>query len=78
MVWAHIRTSHGYKPTQSLSRIGNERIRYQDSKKQVQGIFENKQRPIWVVATLSMFLILHVRELDAGRNIFWRCYDNLV
>lgn len=26
---------------------------------------------MWVVVTLAVFLLLHIREVDAGRNIFW-------
>jgi len=29
-----------------------------------------------VVGILATFLVLHIRELDAGRNIFWRRYKD--
>ncbi len=32
----------------------------------------------WVVGTLALFLVLHIRELDAGRNIFWKRYKDSV
>ncbi|KAF2834182.1 hypothetical protein M501DRAFT_984603 [Patellaria atrata CBS 101060] len=37
-------------------------------------ILEKRDRRMWVVGTLAVFLLLHVRELDAGRNIYWRRY----
>jgi hypothetical protein len=39
--------------------------------KGVQTLMEKRERRMWVVVTLAVFLLLHIRELDAGRNIFW-------
>ena len=41
-------------------------------------LFERRRRCMWVVGTLATFLLLHVRELDAGRNIYWRRYKDAV
>ena len=46
--------------------------------KALQDVLEEKSRKMWVVATLAVFLLLHIRELDAGRNIFWRRYEDIV
>lgn len=42
--------------------------------KGVQALMEKRERRMWVVVTLSIFLLLHIREVDAGRNIFWSRY----
>lgn len=41
-------------------------------------MLENKQRRMWVVVTFTVFLLLHIRELDAGRIIFWKRYKDEV
>ncbi|KAK3291070.1 uncharacterized protein B0H64DRAFT_331354 [Chaetomium fimeti] len=33
-------------------------------------------RRLWIVGTLAVFLLLHIRELDAGRNIYWARYKD--
>lgn len=40
----------------------------------VQALLEKRERRMWVVVTLAVFLLLHTREIDAGRNIFWSRY----
>ncbi|EER43773.1 predicted protein [Histoplasma capsulatum H143] len=40
----------------------------------IQNMMELRKRRMWVVLTLAAFLLLHIRELDAGRNIFWSRY----
>ena len=42
--------------------------------KGVQALMEQRERRMWVVVTLAVFLLLHIREVDAGRNIFWSRY----
>jgi hypothetical protein len=39
--------------------------------KAVHNLMEKNDRGSWIVVTLAVFLLLHIRELDAGRNIFW-------
>lgn len=46
--------------------------------KAVQSLLEERKRCMWVVGTLAVFLLLHIRELDAGRNIYWRRYKDSV
>jgi hypothetical protein len=46
--------------------------------KGVQALMEKRERRMWVVVTLAVFLLLHIRELDAGRNIFWSRYRDQV
>lgn len=46
--------------------------------KGIQDMLEKRQRRMWVVVTLAAFLLLHIRELDAGRNIFWSRYIDSV
>ena len=46
--------------------------------KGVQAVIEKRERRMWVVVTLAVFLLLHTREVDAGRNIFWSCYIDTV
>ncbi|SMY30114.1 unnamed protein product [Zymoseptoria tritici ST99CH_1A5] len=38
---------------------------------------QDRQRHTWVVTTLTTFLLLHIRELDAGRNIYWKRYEDI-
>ena len=40
----------------------------------IQAVLEKRERRRWIVGTLSMFFLLHIREIDAGRNIFWKRY----
>ncbi|KAF4547374.1 Hypothetical protein D9617_44g038960 [Elsinoe fawcettii] len=35
-----------------------------------------RRRQDWVTATLSVFLLLHIREVDGGRNIYWLRYGD--
>lgn len=44
----------------------------------VSSIFDKRSRNKWHIATLAVFLLLHVRELDAGRNIYWKRYKDTV
>jgi len=37
-----------------------------------------QDRRLWMVGTLAVFLLLHIRELDAGRNIYWSRYRDSV
>lgn len=46
--------------------------------KVVQDLMEKRDRHIWIVVTLAVFLLLHIRELDAGRNILWSRYKDPV
>ena len=46
--------------------------------KAVQDLLEKRSRRMWVIGTLAVFLLLHIRELDAGRNIYWRRYKDSV
>lgn len=51
-----------------------------DSKilKDADNMLKARGHHMWVVGTLAIFLVLHIRELDAGRNIFWRRYEDSV
>ena len=44
----------------------------------IQALMEKRERRMWVVVTLAIFLVLHIREVDAGRNIFWSRYIDTV
>jgi hypothetical protein len=46
--------------------------------KGVQALMEKRERRMWIEVTLAVFLLLHIREVDAGRNIFWSRYIDLV
>ena len=46
--------------------------------KAVQQLLYKRSRPTWIIGTLAVFILLHVRELDAGRNIYWRRYKDSV
>lgn len=46
--------------------------------KGIQDQIEKRQRRIWIVVILATFLLLHIRELDAGRIIFWSRYVDSV
>lgn len=41
-------------------------------------IIQARNRSSWIFTTLAFFILLHVRELDAARNIFWRRYKDSV
>ena len=45
--------------------------------KELANILESGERHMWVFGMLALFLLLH-REIDAGRNTFWRCYTKSV
>lgn len=36
------------------------------------------ERGEWLIVTLVVFLLLHVREIDAGRIIFWKRHEDPV
>ncbi|KAM0794839.1 hypothetical protein BDR22DRAFT_814504 [Usnea florida] len=44
--------------------------------KAVQQLLYKRSRPTWIIGTLAVFILLHIRELDAGRNIYWRRYKD--
>lgn len=46
--------------------------------KDVQTLMEKRTRRLWLVTMLAVFLLLHVRELDRRRNIFWSRYNDSV
>lgn len=46
--------------------------------RQFQRWAEKKERENWLIVTLVVFLLLHVREIDAGRIIFWNRYGDPV
>jgi hypothetical protein len=46
--------------------------------KDADDLLQTKKQHAWVVGTLALFLVLHIRELDAGRNIFWKRYKDPV
>ena len=46
--------------------------------KGAQVLMEKRERRMWVVVTLAVFLLLHVREIDAGRILFWSRYTDPV
>lgn len=46
--------------------------------KEVSGILERRERHMWLIGMLALFLLLHIREIDAGRNIFWARYRDEV
>jgi len=45
---------------------------------EVVDILETGERHMWLIGILASFLVLNIRELDAGRNIFWRRYRDSV
>ena len=46
--------------------------------KELAKIFERRKRHMWVIGILALFLLLHTREIDIGRNIFWGRYKDEV
>lgn len=46
--------------------------------KGIQDEMRKGHRRVWIDVTLAAFLLLHIRELDAGRNIFWSRYVDTV
>jgi hypothetical protein len=46
--------------------------------KGTQALLEKKERRILIAVTLAVFLLLHIREVDAVRNIFWSRYSDQV
>lgn len=39
---------------------------------------QTKNRSSWIFTSLAFFILLHMRELDAARNIFWGRHRDLV
>jgi len=39
---------------------------------------ETRYRSSWIFTSLAFFILLHVRELDSARNIFWGRYKDSV
>ena len=56
------------------------RIQSLDSQimKDVHRRLREKSYRSWIVDTITIFLVLHIRELDGGRNIFWQRYQDPV
>lgn len=46
--------------------------------KVVQNLMKKREQHMWIVITLAVFLLLHIQELDAGRNILWSRYRDPV
>ena len=46
--------------------------------KELAKILESKERYIWVIGILALFLLLYTREINIGRNIFWGRYKDEV
>lgn len=76
---------HGFTPVPRMvqNQLGHLlELRMIDLDKRIlptlQKLLEKRGRPSWVVATLSLFILLHVRELDAARIIFWGRYKDSV
>ena len=46
--------------------------------KEVAKLLERRERHMWVIGILTCFLLLHTRELDTGRTIFWRRFRDTV
>lgn len=46
--------------------------------KGVEAAMRNSRHSKWLIGTIATFLLLHVRELDAGRNIHWSRYKDPV
>jgi hypothetical protein len=44
----------------------------------VQDMLQKREKRMWVVRTLALWLLLHTREVDAGRNFFWARYKDEV
>lgn len=44
----------------------------------LQKALQTRNRSSWVFTSLAFFILLHVRELDAARNIFWGRYKDSV
>lgn len=42
------------------------------------GLAKLRGREVWMVATCATFILLHIRELDAARNVFWKQYQDTV
>ena len=39
---------------------------------------QKKDRKMWIVEYLAAFIVAYTEEVDAGRNIFWSRYEDLV
>lgn len=46
--------------------------------KNIMTIMKKAERKNWLTGTLALFFLLHVREIDAGRNFFWNRYEDKV
>lgn len=46
--------------------------------RQCNRMLRKRARRQWMVLVLVFFLLLHVREIDTARNIFWRRYSDPV
>ena len=46
--------------------------------KDVQTLMKKRERRMWIVTILAVFILLHVREFDAGRNIYWSRYNDSI
>lgn len=45
---------------------------------EVSKILREREPGMWVVVILALLLLLHIREVDLGRNIFWGRYQDQV
>ena len=46
--------------------------------KEAGSTLEKKERKKWLILILAFFIILHIREIDAARNIYWKRYKDSV
>ncbi|KAH6714551.1 hypothetical protein BKA61DRAFT_723325 [Leptodontidium sp. MPI-SDFR-AT-0119] len=44
--------------------------------KNIMTIMKKAERKNWLTGTLALFFLLHIREIDAGRNFFWNRYED--
>ena len=41
-------------------------------------LMEKRERDKWLILILVFFFLLHVREVDTARNIYWKRYSDIV
>lgn len=44
----------------------------------LQAMMERRYRKEWPIVTIALTILLHTRELDIGRNLFWSRYADPV
>lgn len=76
---------HGVRPVprmvqNQLNHLLELRLTELDTKilKKCKSLVEKRGRDKWMVLLLVFFFLLHVREVDTARNIYWRRYDDIV